>query len=46
MEAAADAAKGLGARRAIVLPVSVAAHSPLMAEAADGMRRPSRRHLP
>ena len=28
----------LGAKRAIVLPVSVAAHSPLMAEAADGMR--------
>jgi [acyl-carrier-protein] S-malonyltransferase len=27
-----------GAKRAIVLPVSVAAHSPLMAEAADGMR--------
>ena len=36
--AAADAAKGLGAKRAIVLPVSVAAHSPLMATAADGMR--------
>ena len=32
VEAAADAAKGLGAKRAIVLPVSVAAHSPLMAE--------------
>jgi len=39
VEAAAAAAKGLGARRGIVLPVSVAAHSPLMAEAADGMRR-------
>ncbi len=39
VEAAAGAAKGLGARRAIVLPVSVAAHSPLMAEAAEGMRR-------
>ncbi|MFO1540187.1 MAG: ACP S-malonyltransferase [Chloroflexota bacterium] len=38
VEAAAEAAKGLGARRAIVLPVSVAAHSPLMAEAAAGMR--------
>lgn len=39
VEAAAEAAKGLGARRAIVLPVSVAAHSPLMADAAEGMRR-------
>jgi [acyl-carrier-protein] S-malonyltransferase len=29
----------MGAKRAIVLPVSVAAHSPLMAEAAEGMRR-------
>ena len=38
VEAAAAAAKGLGAKRAIVLPVSVAAHSPLMADAADGMR--------
>jgi [acyl-carrier-protein] S-malonyltransferase len=38
VEAAADAARGLGAKRAIVLPVSVAAHSPLMAAAADGMR--------
>jgi len=38
VEAAAAAAKGLGAKRAIVLPVSVAAHSPLMAEAAEGMR--------
>jgi [acyl-carrier-protein] S-malonyltransferase len=38
VEAAAAAAKGLGARRAVVLPVSVAAHSPLMAEAAEGMR--------
>ena len=38
VEAAAEAAKDLGARRAIVLPVSVAAHSPLMAEAAEGMR--------
>ena len=32
------AAKGLGAKRAVVLPVTVAAHSPLMAEAAAGMR--------
>jgi len=39
VEAAANAAKGLGARRGMVLPVSVAAHSPLMAEAADGMRQ-------
>ena len=38
IEAAAEIAKALGARKAIVLPVSVAAHSPLMAEAADGMR--------
>ena len=38
VEAAAAAAKGLGARRAVVLPVSVAAHSPLMAAAAAGMR--------
>ena len=38
IEAGAELAKGLGARRAIVLPVSVAAHSPLMAEAADAMR--------
>ena len=39
VEAAADAARDLGARRAKVLPVSVAAHSPLMADAAEGMRR-------
>jgi len=39
IEAGAELAKSLGAKRAIVLPVSVAAHSPLMAEAADGMRR-------
>jgi [acyl-carrier-protein] S-malonyltransferase len=38
VEAAAAAAKGLGAKRALVLPVSVAAHSPLMAGAAVGMR--------
>ena len=39
VEAAAAAAKGLGARRGKVLPVSVAAHSPLMAQAAEGMRQ-------
>jgi [acyl-carrier-protein] S-malonyltransferase len=38
VEAAIAAAKPLGARRAVMLPVSVAAHSPLMAEAARGMR--------
>ncbi|MBI2780843.1 MAG: ACP S-malonyltransferase [Chloroflexi bacterium] len=38
IDAAAELAKGLGAKRAIVLPVSVAAHSPLMAEAAAAMR--------
>ena len=38
VEAAAAAARGLGAKRAVVLPVSVAAHSPLMADAAAGMR--------
>jgi [acyl-carrier-protein] S-malonyltransferase len=38
VEAAAAAAKGLGAKRALVLPVSVAAHSPLMANAAARMR--------
>jgi len=37
VEAAAEAAKGLGAKRAIVLAVSVAAHSPLMQSAAEGM---------
>lgn len=36
--AGAELARSLGAKRAIVLPVSVAAHSPLMADAADGMR--------
>jgi [acyl-carrier-protein] S-malonyltransferase len=39
IEAGAELARSLGAKRAIVLPVSVAAHSPLMAGAADGMRR-------
>jgi [acyl-carrier-protein] S-malonyltransferase len=39
VEAGAEIARRLGARRAVILPVSVAAHSPLMAEAAEGMRR-------
>lgn len=39
VEAAVGAARDLGARRAVLLPVSVAAHSTLMAEAAGGMRR-------
>jgi [acyl-carrier-protein] S-malonyltransferase len=39
VEAAVAASRDLGARRGIVLPVSVAAHSPLMAEAASGMAR-------
>ncbi len=37
VEAAVRGAKDLGARRGIMLPVSVAAHSSLMAEAATGM---------
>jgi len=37
VEAAIGAAKEAGARRVIELPVSVAAHSPLMADAAAGM---------
>ncbi len=39
IDASTDIARELGARKVVVLPVSVAAHSPLMAEAADGMRR-------
>ncbi len=38
VDASLTIAKDLGARRAIELPVSVAAHSPLMAAAAEGMR--------
>jgi [acyl-carrier-protein] S-malonyltransferase len=38
IEASLAIAKDLGARRAVELPVSVAAHSPLMAEAAAAMR--------
>ena len=39
IEAGAEIARSLGAKRSIVLPVSVAAHSPLMAEAAERMRQ-------
>jgi [acyl-carrier-protein] S-malonyltransferase len=38
IDASVDIGRELGARKVIVLPVSVAAHSPLMAEAAAGMR--------
>jgi [acyl-carrier-protein] S-malonyltransferase len=38
VEAAAETARDLGARRVVMLPISVAAHSPLMADAAEGMR--------
>jgi [acyl-carrier-protein] S-malonyltransferase len=38
IDAAVEIGRELGARKVVVLPVSVAAHSPLMAEAADGMR--------
>ena len=39
VEAAIELARELGARRTVLLPVSVAAHSPLMAEAAAGMAK-------
>lgn len=39
VEAALEIAKELGARRSVLLPVSVAAHSPLMADAATGMAK-------
>jgi [acyl-carrier-protein] S-malonyltransferase len=39
VEGAAEKAKELGAKRAIVLPVSVAAHSPLMSNAAEAMKQ-------
>ena len=39
VDAATLAARAAGCRRAIELPVSVAAHSPLMADAATGMDR-------
>jgi [acyl-carrier-protein] S-malonyltransferase len=39
VEAAAEAARSLGAKRALVLPISIAAHSPLMASAATAMRK-------
>jgi len=38
IDAAVEIGRELGAKRVLVLPVSVAAHSPLMAEAAAGMR--------
>jgi [acyl-carrier-protein] S-malonyltransferase len=38
IDASVEIARSLGARKVVVLPVSVAAHSPLMAEAAAGMR--------
>ena len=38
VEKASEAARELGAKRALPLPVSVAAHSPLMSGAAEGMR--------
>jgi [acyl-carrier-protein] S-malonyltransferase len=38
IEASLSIAKELGARRAVELPVSVASHSPLMAQAADALQ--------
>ena len=38
IEAAVEIGRDLGARKVVVLPVSVAAHSPLMADAADRLR--------
>jgi [acyl-carrier-protein] S-malonyltransferase len=38
VKAASESARQLGAKRIVPLPVSVAAHSPLMAKAAAGMR--------
>jgi [acyl-carrier-protein] S-malonyltransferase len=38
IDVATQKARELGAKRALILPVSVAAHSPLMARAAEGMR--------
>ena len=39
IEGTDEIARSLGARRTVILPVSVAAHSPLMTAAAEGMRR-------
>lgn len=38
IDKACETAKALGAKRAILLPISIAAHSPLMAGAVAGMR--------